>query len=186
MQSDFVNRANTEYIDLLYQRYQSDPRSIDQQWREFFANMDDAMPRPGGNGASHKVVGEEPGRRLGINDLVHAYRELGHFIANLDPLGHNRPNHPLLELGEFNMSPSDLDRIVGQGTFFGKTDGTLRDLLHHLRLTYCDTLGVEFMGIADKNQREWLMQRMEPICNKPKLSVEECRFILHQLICTQG
>ena len=32
MQSDFVNRANTEYIDQLYQRYQTDPRSIDPQY----------------------------------------------------------------------------------------------------------------------------------------------------------
>src|SRR3954447_9302707 len=186
MQSDFVNRANTEYIDQLYQRYQSDPRSIDQQWREFFAKMDDAMPRPGGNGASQKVIAEEHGRHLGINDLVHAYRELGHFIANLDPLGHNRPNHPLLELSEFGLTRDDLDRTVGPGTFLGRTDGTLRDLIAKLHLTYCDTLGVEYMGIADKNQREWLMQRMEPICNKPKFSVEESRGLLHQLICAQG
>src|SRR5262245_28394325 len=59
MQSDFVNRANTEYIDQLYQRYQTDPRSIDPQWREFFSRMDWEMPRPGGNGAK---VAEEPGK----------------------------------------------------------------------------------------------------------------------------
>src|SRR5438477_499249 len=67
-----------------------------------------------------------------------------------------------------------------------RSDGTLRDLLEKLHLTYCDTLGVEYMGISDKNQREWLAQRMEPIYNKPKFSVEECRFILSQLICAQG
>src|SRR3954463_8108903 len=194
MQSDFVNRSNTEYIDQLYQRYQTDPRSIDPQWREFFSRMDYDAPRPGGNGATlttASATAQKPADdaypiTLGVNDMVHAYRDLGHFIANLDPLGHNRPNHPLLELSEFNITQSDLDRMVGQATFFGKTDGTIRDLLNKLRLTYCDTLGVEFMGIADKNQREWLMQRMEPICNKPKLSGEEGRFILHQLICTQG
>src|SRR5437867_8628057 len=133
MQSDFVNRANTEYIDQLYQRYQTDPRSIDPQWREFFSRMDyELPPRPGGNGA--RVARESTGGQVAsgtqaasgtegkevasrVNDLIHAYRELGHFIANLDPLGHNRPNHPLLELAEFNMSRDDLDRIVGQGTF---------------------------------------------------------------------
>src|SRR5215208_4717161 len=138
------------------------------------------MPRPGGHGelsgksaratdgtggqaasGTGAFAREEISSR--VNDLIHAYRELGHFIANLDPLGHNRPNHPLLELDEFDMSSADLDRNVGQGTFPGRTDGTLRDLLAKLRLTYSDTLGVEYMGIADKNQREWLMQRMEPI-----------------------
>src|SRR5882762_166489 len=104
MQSDFVNRANTEYIDQLYQRYQTDPRSIDPEWREFFSRMDYETPRPGGNGAKAESGGSArptgqaasgteaasgPERREGgtrVNDLIHAYRELGHFIANLDPL----------------------------------------------------------------------------------------------------
>src|SRR6185503_20353423 len=102
MQSDFVNRANTEYIDQLYQRYQTDPRSVDPQWREFFSRMDYEMPRPGGNGeaagrsapaktaratdeAGAAKTGEEAyPLTLGVNDMIHAYRELGHFIANLD------------------------------------------------------------------------------------------------------
>src|SRR5258706_703608 len=152
----------------------------------------DGSPGAGGNGAkaptapAPRTLAQAEERAGAVNNLVHAYRELGHFIASLDPLGHNRPNHPLLELSEFGMTRDDLERNVGPGTFLGRTDGTLRDLLDKLHLTYCDTLGVEYMGISDKNQREWLAQRMEPIYNKPKFSVEECRFILNQLICAQG
>ena len=102
-----------------------------------------------------------------IADLVHSYRELGHFIANLDPLGHNRTTHPLLELSEFGLKLDDLDRHCGNGGFLGPTDGTVRDLLAKLRQTYCCTLGVQYMDISDKAQREWLQQRMEPILNKP-------------------
>src|SRR5437660_6755011 len=98
MQSDFVNRANTEYIDQLYQRYQTDPRSIDPQWREFFSRMDYEMSRPGGNGET--MSGRRARRTEGtgtqaasgpaasgirMNGLIYAYRELGHFIANLAP-----------------------------------------------------------------------------------------------------
>src|SRR5688572_7871300 len=92
MQPDFVNRANTEYIDQLYQRYQADPRSIDPQWREFFSRMEyDAPARPGGNGAGEAVSGKSARPTSGtqaatgtdiaprVNDLIHAYRELGHF-----------------------------------------------------------------------------------------------------------
>ena len=32
-----------------------------------------------------------------IADLVHSYREMGHLVADLDPLGHNMSHHPLLE-----------------------------------------------------------------------------------------
>ena len=36
--------------------------------------------------------------------MVHAYRELGHFVAaNLDPLGHQRPPHALLDISEYGF-----------------------------------------------------------------------------------
>src|SRR5438045_4039000 len=59
---------------------------------------------------------------MGAYDLVHSYRELGHFLARLDPLGHDRPHHPLLELANFGMTVADLDRQVGTGGFVGETD----------------------------------------------------------------
>src|SRR5438105_14332988 len=111
MQSDFVNRANTEYIDQLYQRYQTDPRSIDPQWREFFSRMGYEMPRPGGHGeesgrearptrSDRPTEGARPSEQasagtesaLRINDMIHAYRELGYCSANLDLPGYNRTN----------------------------------------------------------------------------------------------
>src|ERR1051326_4442472 len=109
---DLVTRANSDYIEQLYQRYQTDPRSVDERWRAFFAGFDagggrptvSATPPPEGAGAEPILLS------LGVQDLVHSYRELGHFVARLDPLGHNRPNHPLLDLSQFNISLSDLDR----------------------------------------------------------------------------
>src|SRR5690349_7686749 len=152
---DFVNRANAEYIDRLYEQYQRDPRSVDLTWQAYFAGFEYANGK-GGNGAvkTHAAgsagVSAAPSTRserldsdrnasIGIFDLVHSYRELGHFIADLDPLGHNRTSHPLLELREFNLTPNDLDHVVGSGSFQGQTDGTLRDLIDKLRETYCRT-----------------------------------------------
>src|ERR1043165_6384419 len=117
-QLDFVNRANSEYIDQLYQRYRIDPRSVDERWRAFFAGFDAGGGRAGGNGQASAPSGESPHvLNLAIQDLVHSFRELGHFVADLDPLGHNRASHPLLELREFNLTPDDLDRVVGSGRF---------------------------------------------------------------------
>jgi 2-oxoglutarate dehydrogenase E1 component len=211
---DFVNRANADYIDRLYAQYQRDPRSLDLTWQAYFAGFDYAAGRgaqrppqkgvaandgnvhpgraaaagPGMNGAA-TAPGARPelsgNASIGIFDLVHSFRELGHFVANLDPLGHNRSSHPLLELGEFNLTPADLDRAVGSGSFHGPTDGTLRSLIEKLRETYCRTLGVQFMEISDKAQRDWLAQRMEPILNRPAFSPEESRAILFQLLAAE-
>jgi 2-oxoglutarate dehydrogenase E1 component len=181
---DFVNRANAEYIDQLYQQYQRDPRSLDPQWRAFFAGYS-----AGSTGVTSPSVQAEAvaGGQLsvGVYDLVHSYRDLGHFVANLDPLGHNRTDHPLLHLSEFGLSTSDLDRPVIAGSFQGSTDGTLRDLIHKLRDTYCGTIGVEYIDIADKAQREWLQQRMEPILNRPRLSNAEAHAIMFQIVAAE-
>lgn len=170
--------ANSEYIQQLYELYRQDPQRVDPQWRAFFQGMEF------GGGAEPRAAGSAA--QIPVQDLVHSFRELGHFVANLDPLGRQRPNHPLLDLGNFKITAEDLDRQVEDGTFLGKTDGTLRDLIDKLLITYTQTLGVEFMTISDKNQRQWLIQRMEPALNKPNFSPEQKIWIYKQLCKAQG
>ncbi len=195
---DFVNRANSDYIETLYQEYQKDPRSLDEHWRAFFAGLElasDAGVLPtNGSGVrvenlpvdvQQQVTSETksvPAAAKGVYALVHMYRELGHLIANLDPLGHNRTTHPLLRLSEFGLSNADLDDYVSHGGFLGKTDGTLRDLLDKLQQTYCGTFAVEYTEIPDLVQRVWLEQRMEPIYNKPEFKASICHDILLSVI----
>jgi 2-oxoglutarate dehydrogenase E1 component len=181
---DFVNRANSDYIDRLYQQYQADPRALEPHWQAFFAGFDHGTSRSGATPGSPTGIT----RRFGmeIADLVHSYRELGHLVAKLDPLGHHRPTHPLLELSHFGLTLADLDRQVGQSGFLGETDGTLRDLIEKLRKTYCSTIGVQYMDISDKAQREWLQQRMEPTFNHPPCSVVDCKALLYELVAAQG
>src|SRR4051812_2169566 len=180
---DFVNRANAEYIDQLHDQYLKDPRSVPEQWRAFFAGFEVGLERSTTDG-TRPTLPTGP-LNMGVFDLVHSYRELGHFVARLDPLGHDRPNHPLLDLANFGMTHADLDREVGTGGFHGATDGTLRDLIDKLRTTYCRTIGVEFIGISDKAQRDWLIQRMEPIYNQPALEPADRKALLFQLVAAE-
>jgi 2-oxoglutarate dehydrogenase E1 component len=129
--------------------------------------------------------GPLPPLTIGVHKLVHSYRELGHLVSNLDPLGHNRPSHPLLELSQFNMTDADLDRTVGSGGFLGPIDGSLRDLIAKLKATYCRQLGVEFQNISDKAQRDWLANQMEPTLNRPPLPREQAKAILFQLVAAE-
>jgi 2-oxoglutarate dehydrogenase E1 component len=178
---DFVNRANAEYIDQLHAQYQKDPRSIPEQWRAFFAGFEVGIQRSEGDRPSL------PTRpfNLGVYDMVHSYRELGHFVAKLDPLGHDRPHHPLLDLSNFGMTVADLDREVGTAGFAGATDNTLRDLIEKLRATYTQSLGVEFIGISDKTQRDWLIAKMEPIYNQPQLTHDQAHHLMFQIIAAE-
>jgi len=185
---NFVNPANAEYIEQLYSQYQQDPDSVEEQWKLFFAGFELGLGRPTPAAiASKGEFGTLSGRRSdGTGDLVHSYRELGHFVAKLDPLGNHRPHHPLLTIEEFGFSSTaDMDRQVGSGGFLGKTDGSLRDLLEKLQLTYSGNIGVEYMDIPDKDQRAWLQERMEPVYNQPEFSGEEKKRTLNLLLAAQ-
>src|SRR4029079_4187522 len=125
-----------------YEQYQRDPRSLDDYWQAYFAGFETA----GGRGfvPATRAEGEKPrALQRGVHNLVHSYRELGHFVARLDPLGHDRPSHPLLDLSEFGLSTADLDQQAYSGGFAGPFNGTLRDLVDKLRATYSGTIGVE-------------------------------------------
>jgi 2-oxoglutarate dehydrogenase E1 component len=159
----FANRWNSGALESAYAKWRSDPKSVDERWRLFFEGFE--------LGLDHQEVAPGAARvELGIFRLVQAYRQLGHFLAHLDPLGERRLSHPLLALSEFGLDESDLDRTFDTSQVVGLPSATLRQLIAMLRETYCRTIGVEYMHIQDTRVRQWLQQRMEPRCNQPNLS----------------
>jgi 2-oxoglutarate dehydrogenase E1 component len=171
---DFIQRANAGYIEAQYERYRQDPASVPEEWALFFAGFDLAAP-PGLSRASG-------GPASGVYGLVQNYREFGHLIARLDPLGHDPRRHPLLELATAGVNDADLAAPTDGLPFKGEFKGTVADLLEALRATYSGTLGVEYMDIADKDRREWLQARMEPRRNRPELDADQRRGILRRLL----
>src|SRR5262249_54154112 len=113
--------------------------------------------------------------------LVHAYRDLGHLLAHLDPLSEPRQSHPFLELSEFGFQESDLERLFDPHPFVGLSRATLGELIDALRETYCRTIGVEYMHIRDTTVRNWLQNRMEPRWNRPGFKREKKAWILKSL-----
>jgi len=147
---DEVVRANPAYVESLYRDWQRDPASVHERWALFFAGYD--LARSG--------TGARP-RAPEIAELVHAYRELGHLVADLDPLGHSPRDHPLLHLEELGFDAGDLDRVVDWEPLRGGARGPVRELVAALAETYCRTLGVEYLAISDKERRAWLQERIE-------------------------
>jgi 2-oxoglutarate dehydrogenase E1 component len=191
--------ANKDYVADQYRRWKEDPRSVDESWRLFFAGFD--LAADGANGARMLAddgaevrppspegasPGASEGAALAAFDLVHSYRELGHLVAFLNPLGPKPQGHPLLEPSEFGFGDGDLDRPVDSGSFKGVGSVPLRELIARLQATYCDTLGVEYLHIPDREQRLWLQERMEPTLNKPVLTDEDRVRILDQLVLAEG
>ncbi|HEV8585546.1 MAG TPA: 2-oxoglutarate dehydrogenase E1 component [Methylomirabilota bacterium] len=169
---DEIARANPEYVDALYREFQRDPTRVDERWALVFAGFELALRD-----------GVRPGPSVAA--LVHAYRELGHLVADIDPLGGSPREHPLLRLSEFGFAERDLERVVDWAPFKGGDRGPLRELVAALRATYSGTLGVEYLSVADKARHDWLEARMEPQRNRPDLSADDRRAILEQLVAAE-
>jgi 2-oxoglutarate dehydrogenase E1 component len=183
LELDGVALANKDYVAEQYRRYQADPASVDERWAAFFAGFELAA---GANGRAFEVSGVPAPATLDASDLVHSFRELGHLVAHLNPIGPRPLGHPLLEPAEFGFTEADMERVVECGGFKGCRRAPLRELIEWLRATYCGTLGVEYLHIPEKAEREWLQERMEPTSNRPDLGADERAAILQDLINAEG
>lgn len=116
-----------------------------------------------------------------VDQLVRAFRLRGHVMAELDPLGRPRQEHPELTLEHYGLSPADLDRKFSFRLGREETVLTLREIRAHLLKTYCGAIGVQFLHIDDPERQAWLRMRMEETANQRSLSREEKVRILSKL-----
>jgi 2-oxoglutarate dehydrogenase E1 component len=132
---------------------------------------------------------------LKVQLLVRAYQARGHHKARIDPLGirseaeqfgYSKP--PELELAHYNFSEKDLDEQFSLGPGIlprFKTESrekmTLREIIAACERLYCGSYGVEYIHIPDREQCDWLRERIE-IPTPYKYSVDEKRRILDRLI----
>ncbi|MDX2023457.1 MAG: 2-oxoglutarate dehydrogenase E1 component [Deltaproteobacteria bacterium] len=118
--------------------------------------------------AAHRARG---GKR--IRRLIEDYRELGHMAAKLDPLDLMDRGANEVRLADYGLGIDDLDTVVKVDDDGGLVSGPLKDVLEHLRETYCRHIGVELAHIHDNELRRWLQHRVEETRNRLTLSRAE-------------
>ncbi|MFO0958931.1 MAG: 2-oxoglutarate dehydrogenase E1 component [Isosphaeraceae bacterium] len=175
--STVADRSQLEWIEQQYQSWREDRASVDPSWQIFFEGFDLGYDRSG----------EGAGRtQAGVTRLIDRYREIGHYLADLDPLRLSPPleSHELLELDAFGLDQSDLDR-----TFYTALTpthrATLRDLIAILKDTYCRSIGVEYMHIQNPKVRGWIQERIEPTRNRPQFDLKKKRRIVYKLYAAE-
>lgn len=167
-----IQRANLEYVESLYQTYQSNPSQLDETWQAFFAGVD--FNQDLGGGLSSK--------ELDVYHLIQAYRDYGHFEADIDPLS-MKSSSTDLSLSQFNLSDEDLDKTFSVGALVGMQGATLREIINHLKRCYCGTLSVQ-VNDAVKGVREWFYGEIEN--SQFSLSKEKKKAIFEQLCRTES
>ncbi len=133
--------------------------------------------------AAAPLVNADPGKQAAVANLIQAWRERGHLIADIDPLGTPRKPQADLEPSSHGLTIWDLDRTFHAGSY-GLT--TLRTLLDRLRLTYASKMGVQYMHIDSAEQRAWLQQRMEPTANQWSIPAAARKHALRSIVLAEG
>lgn len=171
---------NADYIDAQYERWKSDPQSLSSEWRFFFEGFELAAAGPK---VSAEGIDEEQLRRQArVQALIYRYRDLGHLMACLDPLAACPTDHPLLNLAAFKLTEGDLDSEFFARRLSASEQLPLREIIQALKETYCHSIGVEFMHLQDPDERQWLLDRMEPTRNRLQLENSAKRRIMEKLI----
>ncbi|MCW2559309.1 MAG: kgd, partial [Mycobacterium sp.] len=117
-----------------------------------------------------------------IIELIAAYRNRGHLMADIDPLRLDKTrfrSHPDLDVNTHGLTLWDLDRVFKVDGFAGAEYKKLRDVLGLLRDAYCRHVGVEYTHILEPEQQKWLRERIEVKHEKP--TVAEQKYILSKL-----
>ena len=114
-----------------------------------------------------------------VQKLIDAYRTTGHLMADIEPLAYVQRSHPDLDVVTHGLSLWDLDREFATGGFGGKSFMKLRRILGVLRDSYCRTIGVEYMYIANPDERKWIQERIE--VGAPRTARQEQLRILRKL-----
>jgi 2-oxoglutarate decarboxylase len=117
-----------------------------------------------------------------IIELIAAYRNRGHLMADIDPLRLDKTrfrSHPDLDVLTHGLTLWDLDRVFKVDGFAGAEYKKLRDVLSVLRDAYCRHVGVEYTHILEPEQQKWIQERVEVKHDKP--TVAEQKYILSKL-----
>ncbi|GAA0314141.1 2-oxoglutarate dehydrogenase E1 component [Sphingomonas oligophenolica] len=115
--------------------------------------------------------------------LIRTYRVRGHLAANLDPLGLSKREMPADLTTEYHgFSDADLDRPIYLGGTLGLQWATVREIVDILRANYCGNVGLEYMHIADVEERRFLQERMEGKDKAIEFSAMGKKAILNKVI----
>ncbi|MEY4979699.1 MAG: 2-oxoglutarate dehydrogenase component [Pseudomonadota bacterium] len=210
--NSYLFGGNAPYVEEMYENYLENPGSVSETWRAYFDALQNvpavdgtdardvphlpvinAFAQRAKQGGTKVVVAagadSDLGRkRVAVQQLIAAYRNVGSRWADLDPLKRTEREHiPELDPAFYGFTDADFETVFNtSNTFFGKEVMSLRELLNVLRETYCSTIGAEYMYISDQAQKRWWQEKLESIRSKPAFNAEKKKQILDRLTAAEG
>ncbi|WP_298526657.1 2-oxoglutarate dehydrogenase E1 component [uncultured Christiangramia sp.] len=186
----FLNAAHTAYFAELYDQYLNYPDSVEPSWRAFFQGFDFGMQQ---DGVSEDVLDEAPVdfsegeipthvvKEFQVIRLIDGYRTRGHLFTKTNPVRERRKYVPTLDIENFGLEKKDLQTTFNAGDILGIGPSSLEEIIKHLEMVYCDSIGIEYMYIRKPEEIEWIQNRLNVNDNHPDFDATRKKQILRKL-----
>ena len=158
----YVGNADVNAIDYLYEQYRQNPENIDSSWSKFFEGFEFAQT----NFEEKGVIPENYVKEFKVLNLINGYRTRGHLFTKTNPVRERRQYAPTLEISNFGLSEADLNVVFQAGEEIGIGAAKLSDIIAHLELTYCQSIGIEYIYMRDPDRIDWFRNKIE-LNNRP-------------------
>ena len=178
----FLNAAHTAYFAELYDQYLQQPDTIEPSWRAFFQGFDFGLENNTfSDGTISLEVPEQVQKEFRVVKLIDGYRNRGHLFTKTNPVRDRRKYEPTLDLENFGLAQGDLPTIFNAGEIMGIGPSSLEIIVKHLKLIYCDSIGVEYMYIRKPEKVDWIQNWLNINDNHPQFSIDQKKHILKKL-----
>jgi 2-oxoglutarate decarboxylase len=113
--------------------------------------------------------------------FIQAYRDHGHQLSHIDPLGTSPPGHPQLDPSFFGTSVEELEELPASLVMEEAEDESLAQVLRKLQRVYCGTIGYEFEHLEDPAVVRWLWNQVESAVHTQPLEAGQRVRLLQRL-----
>ena len=208
----FLNKSNSAFIEQMYLQYINQDPNLPISWKDYFEEIGEEVDiivneingpswSPKKNKISLKNVKEISKENSQANELeivksnansikavamIRSYRQRGHLIAKLDPLGMMKSEYlDELHPESYGFEKGDYDKKIFLDGIINKQYSSIREILKFLKDKYCGSIGYEYMHISNPTERKWFRDRVEKT-DDFKFTQNGKEAILNKLIQAEG
>ena len=208
----FLSKSNSAFIEQMYLQYINKDTNLPQSWKNYFDEIGDEIDivvneingpswSPKKNKIFIKDIKENITKNVEFNELeiiksnansikavamIRSYRQRGHLIAKLDPLGMMKSEYlDELHPESYGFKKEDYNKKIFLDGVTNKQHSNIREILEFLRNKYCGSIGYEYMHISNPTERKWFRDRVEKT-DDFKFTQNGKEAILNKLIQAEG
>ena len=183
----FLSKSNSAFIENMYLKFLNNDSTLPDSWRKYFNEIGEDA-----NIVVNEINGPSwsPSKKFNVEKkqkdlkenfqkdeidilssnansikavaMIRSYRQRGHLIAKLDPLGLLKSEYlDELHPESYGFNKEDYKKKIFLDGVINKDYSNIKDILKFLREKYCGSLGYEYMHISNPTERKWFRDRVE-------------------------